>query len=90
MDSVDLLIMGRHTYEKVLTFGDWPYGKKRVVILSSQPMQLSARLVEIVSCSSVVPVLIGAGKPPFGPLDMDTSLTRVSTQTFDFGYVQLK
>ncbi|MDA1215292.1 MAG: dihydrofolate reductase, partial [Chloroflexi bacterium] len=32
MDSVDALVMGRHSYEKVLTFGDWPYGSKPVVV----------------------------------------------------------
>lgn len=26
--------MGRNTYEKVLTFGEWPYEGKRVVVLS--------------------------------------------------------
>ena len=26
MDSVDTLIMGRKTYEKVASFGAWPYG----------------------------------------------------------------
>ncbi len=35
MASVDALVMGRRTYEKVRTFGTWPYGKKRVVVLSS-------------------------------------------------------
>ncbi|MCA9967540.1 MAG: hypothetical protein KC423_24995, partial [Anaerolineales bacterium] len=30
MSSVDLLVMGRYTYEKVLTFGEWPYQDKRV------------------------------------------------------------
>ncbi|MHC6224001.1 dihydrofolate reductase family protein [Pseudomonas sp. X10] len=34
MASVDTLVMGRHTFEKVLTFGEWPYTQKRVVVLS--------------------------------------------------------
>lgn len=34
MDSVDVLVMGRHTFEKVLTFEEWPYGTKPVVVLS--------------------------------------------------------
>lgn len=33
MASVDGLVMGRKSYEKVLTFGGWPY-KKLVVVLS--------------------------------------------------------
>ena len=32
MESVDGLVMGRGTYEKVLTFGDWPYAKPVVVL----------------------------------------------------------
>lgn len=32
--SVDTLIMGRRTYEQVLTFGDWPYPDKPTFVLS--------------------------------------------------------
>src|SRR5260221_5310684 len=39
--SVDAIVIGRKTFEKVLTFGDWPYGNKRVVVLSSRPVNLS-------------------------------------------------
>jgi dihydrofolate reductase len=35
--SVDALVI-----EKVLTFETWPYGDKRVVVLSSRPLDLSA------------------------------------------------
>lgn len=35
MSSVDCLVMGRNTFEKVLTFGSWPYDKK-VYVLSSK------------------------------------------------------
>ncbi|MDQ6837955.1 MAG: dihydrofolate reductase family protein [Actinomycetota bacterium] len=34
MASVDHLVMGRGTYEKILTFDGWPYGSKQVVVLS--------------------------------------------------------
>ena len=39
MDTVDILVMGRHTYEKVRTFGAWPY-EKPVVVLSSNPIDI--------------------------------------------------
>ena len=39
--SVDAIVIGRNTFEKVLTFGGWPYGDKRVVVLSSRPVDLS-------------------------------------------------
>jgi len=40
--SVDALVIGRKTFETVLAFPEWPYGKKRVVVLSSRPLDLSA------------------------------------------------
>src|SRR5208337_754733 len=42
MASVDTLVIGRKTFETVLAFPDWPYGQKRVVVLSSRPVDLSA------------------------------------------------
>ncbi|UUV18474.1 dihydrofolate reductase family protein [Fusobacteria bacterium ZRK30] len=51
MQRVDALVMGRNTYEKVLSFGQWPYTKK-VFVLSSKlkevPEELSDK-VEIIS-----------------------------------------
>ncbi len=35
--TVDAIVMGRNTFETVLTLGPWPYGDKRVVVLSSRP-----------------------------------------------------
>ena len=40
--SVDAIVIGRKTFEKVLTLGPWPYGEKRVVVLSSRPLDFSA------------------------------------------------
>jgi dihydrofolate reductase len=42
--SVDTIVIGRNTFEKVLTLGPWPYGDKRVVVLSSRPVDLSAAI----------------------------------------------
>jgi len=42
MASVDTLVIGRKTLETVLTFDEWPYAGKRVVVLSSRPINLSA------------------------------------------------
>ncbi|HXH68001.1 MAG TPA: dihydrofolate reductase family protein [Candidatus Limnocylindrales bacterium] len=42
MASVDALVIGRNTFETVLGLGEWPYGRKRVVVLSSRPVDLSA------------------------------------------------
>lgn len=35
-------MIGRKTFEVVLTFGDCPYGKKPVVVLSSRPLDFSS------------------------------------------------
>lgn len=39
MDTIDTLVIGRETYELVLTFPDWPYEGKRVVVLTHRPIQ---------------------------------------------------
>ena len=58
--SIDTVLIGRRTFEIVLAFPEWPYGKKRVVVLSTRPLdfstvregrveQMSGSPVEIVS-----------------------------------------
>ena len=39
--SVDVVVIGRKTFEVVLTFGKWFYGNKPVVVLSSGPLDFS-------------------------------------------------
>jgi dihydrofolate reductase len=46
--SVDAIVIGRKTFEKVLTMGPWPYGDKRVVVLSSRPLDLSVAVGAVV------------------------------------------
>ncbi len=43
MESVSALIMGRHTYEQVLTFKEWPYIKP-VFVLSSKNLKVPEEL----------------------------------------------
>jgi len=42
--SVDTIVIGRKTFETVLSFDGWFYGTKRIVVLSSQPVDLSAAI----------------------------------------------
>ena len=52
--TVDALVMGRNTFEKVLSFEKWPYGDKPVVVLSSSLTQVpedAPKTVEITSAS---------------------------------------
>src|ERR1700686_5796351 len=41
MATVDALVVGRKTFETVLAFAAWPYGQKRVAVLSSRPVDFS-------------------------------------------------
>jgi dihydrofolate reductase len=41
MATVDALVIGRKTFETVLAFASWPYGQKRVVVLSSRSVDFS-------------------------------------------------
>ena len=38
MSTVDALVIGRKTYETVLGFGEWAYGKKPVFVLSTREL----------------------------------------------------
>lgn len=38
--SVDVIVIGRKTFDTVLTLGPWPYGDKRVVVLTQSPRRL--------------------------------------------------
>jgi dihydrofolate reductase len=127
--SIDALVIGRGTWETVAGFDTWPYGDKRVVVLSSRPIDLSkfpdARveqmsgdprdIVSRLDAQGVqhayvdggitvqrflragliqrlvvtrVPVLIGQGRPLFGPLDADVKLRHVATRSYASGLVQ--
>jgi dihydrofolate reductase len=41
MAETDALVIGRKTFETVLAFPSWPYSGKRVVVLSSRPIDFS-------------------------------------------------
>ena len=55
MDSVDTLVMGRKTFEQVLTFGQWPYGNISVVVMSSNPVSIPSTVPNVVTHSSETP-----------------------------------
>ena len=129
MASIDGLVMGRHTFERVLSFDAWPYGHLPVFVLSHAPVAipidlsasvhsvqatpgdlvarlgregfrhlyvdggqtiqgfLRAGLLDDITVT-VVPVLLGAGRPLFGPLDHDVELTLMHSRAYAFGFVQ--
>jgi dihydrofolate reductase len=129
MASIDVIVMGRHTFEQVLTFDPWPYGTTAVYVMSRAPVPIPVALAKTVHnhpgsaallaallgqqgfqhlyvdggltiqgflraglldeiTITVVPVLLGAGRPLFGPLPNDVELTLMRSRAYDFGFVQ--
>jgi dihydrofolate reductase len=60
--NVDLLLMGRNTYEQVLSFGQWPYEDKRCIVFTSRDLSKPQEDVVFVndSPSTVIARLQGA------------------------------
>lgn len=54
MSDIDHIVMGRNTYEKVLTFGGWPYAKK-VIVLTSRDLAVSPELSDKVEALNLSP-----------------------------------
>jgi dihydrofolate reductase len=55
MDTVDTIVMGRNTFELVLTFDNWPYCGKKVVVLSRRPPAIPPHLMDSVEWLSLPP-----------------------------------
>ncbi len=53
--SIDVLVMGRKTYELVISAGVWPYGDKRVIVLSKTLPKLSDDIPNTVELRSESP-----------------------------------
>ena len=47
MATVDVLLMGRKTYEVVRPFAEWPYGTKPVFVLSTKTLPPDERIERI-------------------------------------------
>lgn len=54
MARIDYLVMGRNTYETVLSFGEWPYSKP-VIVMSQSLTEIPAQLQDRVSLSREAP-----------------------------------
>lgn len=48
MATIDALVMGRNSFDKVLSFGMWPYGDTPVYVLSSRPLDRPAHVPDTV------------------------------------------
>ncbi|GAB4181407.1 MAG: dihydrofolate reductase family protein [Calditrichia bacterium] len=56
ISTVDMLVMGRNTFEKVLTFSKWPYNHVPVMVLSTGQVEIPELLVGKVRVASGSPV----------------------------------
>ena len=62
VQDIDHLVLGRGTYEKVLTFDGWPYGDFRVLVVSSTlPVDQDPRIVVARSIDRAVALLDDGG-----------------------------
>lgn len=50
---------------------------------------LAAGQIDVITIT-IIPILLGKGKPLFGPLPADMELELVESKAFDFGFVQSK
>jgi dihydrofolate reductase len=48
LDSIDTVLLGRKTYQQVLTFGPYPYSQQRSIIFSKQNLENLPANAEIV------------------------------------------
>ncbi len=55
LSTVDTLVMGRKTFEQVLTFGEWPYGFMPVVVMSHHIDSLPSNSPQTVMSSRETP-----------------------------------
>ena len=130
INEMDGIIMGRGTFEKVLSFSPWPYTKAVVVLSRSfdasglpENLQSKVRILNLSPQAAIkqltsegwrkayvdggqliqsflresliddltittIPVLIGQGRPLFGQLKEDVSLSLVDSKKFPSGLVQ--
>lgn len=66
--SVDAMVMGRHTFEQVLTFPQWPYARMPVVVMTSGSAdRIHQKMQELPAdrrLPSDVSVSVSAGETP--------------------------
>ena len=53
LESVDLTIMGRKTFEQVITFNRWQYKDTKMIVLTSKNIEIPEKLKETVTISNI-------------------------------------
>ncbi len=55
MKTIDVIVMGRKSFEKALTFEPWPYEQTPVIVLSSRKVAIPDHLHEMVTVENRLP-----------------------------------
>ncbi len=60
ISSVDVLVMGRHSYEAVCQFDPWPYGDLKVIVMSRTGVDIPNSMKHIISQTNESPLALYA------------------------------
>ncbi len=119
-DSIDTVIMGKTTYDQVLTFGEYPYKDKKSFVFTSSTQNKDENIEFLLDVEkfvkdgfpdageniwlvggaqiiasflnqgaideiiiSVIPIILGKGKPLFKNIENETKLEFVKTVKYD-------
>ncbi len=55
LNSIDMLIMGRKTFEHVLTFENWLYKDKKIIVMSTKQIEIPRNMMETVTVTKESP-----------------------------------
>lgn len=86
--TVDTIVIGRRTYDKVLTFGRWPYEGKPVVVLTSRPLERTGAVPDSVRSMSGSPEEVAARLESGGARHIYLDGGKTIQQFLDAGLVQ--
>lgn len=53
LDSVDCIVMGRKTFEQVITFNEWAYREIKMIVLTTKNIEIPNSLTGVVSTSNL-------------------------------------
>ena len=53
LESVDQIIMGRNTFQQVMTFDNWPYNNTKMIVLTSKNIKIPEKFLETVTTADI-------------------------------------
>src|SRR4051794_5564190 len=55
LNSIDLIIMGRKTFEQVITFEGWLYKDTKIMVMSTKQIEIPSNLMKTVTVTKEPP-----------------------------------